>query len=127
MLGVRCTRVFFGVFNLEDDPVTFSDGVITVNRENSIFEGDLSFFDVRKSAYSSERRTESPKTTIVRLPTVQRRTGLSRSAIYVRMAEGTFPRPVNLGSRAVGWVEADVQQWIEARIQASSAYVGRGA
>ena len=66
-------------------------------------------------------------TIILRLPTVQRHTGLSRSAIYFRMAEGSFPRPVNLGSRAVGWVEADVQQWIEARIQASSGYSGRGA
>lgn len=66
-------------------------------------------------------------TIFLRLPTVQRRTGLSRSSIYFRMSEGSFPRPVSLGSRAVGWVESDVQQWIEARIQASSDYVGRGA
>jgi prophage regulatory protein len=66
-------------------------------------------------------------TIILRLPTVQRRTGLSRSSIYFRMSEGTFPRPVNLGSRAVGWLEADVQQWIEARIEASSGYLAGGA
>ena len=37
---------------------------------------------------------------IVRLPAVQARTGLGRSTIYVRLAEGSFPRPVQLGARA---------------------------
>jgi prophage regulatory protein len=45
-------------------------------------------------------------TTIHRLPVVKARTGLSRSSIYLRIAEGTFPKPVRLGRRAVGWVEA---------------------
>ncbi len=44
--------------------------------------------------------------TILRLPTVKTRTGLSRSTIYLRIAQGTFPKPVNLGGRAVGWLEA---------------------
>ena len=45
---------------------------------------------------------------IVRLPAVQARTGLGRSTIYVRLAEGSFPRPVQLGARAVGWIEEEV-------------------
>ena len=53
---------------------------------------------------------------ILRLPEVVARTGLSRSTIYVRLADGSFPRPVPLGARAVGWVEAEVDDWIQDRI-----------
>ncbi len=58
-------------------------------------------------------------TTILRLPTVKARTGLSRSTIYLRVAEGSFPPPVSLGGRAVGWVEAEVADWLAKRIEAS--------
>ena len=47
-------------------------------------------------------------TEILRLPAVRARTGLSRSTIYQRVREGTFPRPINLGKRAVGWVESEI-------------------
>ena len=50
---------------------------------------------------------------IDRLPKVVSNTGLSRSAIYARIAEGTFPKQINLGGRAVGWLEADIQNWIK--------------
>jgi len=53
---------------------------------------------------------------IFRLPHVKTHTGLSRSAIYQRIAEGTFPKQINLGGRAVGWLEADIQNWIKQRI-----------
>jgi prophage regulatory protein len=56
---------------------------------------------------------------ILRLPEVMKSTGLSRSTIYLRISEGTFPKPVGLGGRAVGWLEADVQDWLERRIEAS--------
>ena len=55
----------------------------------------------------------------LRLPEVLARTGLSRSTIYVRLEQGRFPRPVSLGSRAVGWVEAEVDEWMRERIAAS--------
>jgi prophage regulatory protein len=58
-------------------------------------------------------------TTILRLPTVKARTGLSRSTIYVRVSEGTFPKPISLGGRAVGWLEAEIQEWLQQRIEAS--------
>lgn len=57
--------------------------------------------------------------TILRLPEVKRSTGLSRSTIYLRVAEGTFPKPVRLGGRAVGWLEAEVQDWLQRRIETS--------
>lgn len=58
-------------------------------------------------------------TSILRLPTVKARTGLSRSTIYLRIAEGRFPAPISLGARAVGWVEAEVNEWLAQRIDAS--------
>jgi prophage regulatory protein len=56
---------------------------------------------------------------ILRLPQVKKSTGLSRSTIYLRIAEGTFPKPVGLGGRAVGWLEAEIQDWLQQRIEAS--------
>ena len=58
---------------------------------------------------------------ILRLPTVRARTGLSRSTIYLHVADGSFPRPVSLGVRAVGWVESDIEDWISRKITASRA------
>jgi len=49
---------------------------------------------------------------ILRLPVVMARTGLSRSTIYARIQESTFPRQVSLGGRAVGWYESDVEEWL---------------
>jgi len=58
-------------------------------------------------------------TAILRLPAVKARTGLSRSTIYLRVSEGCFPKPISLGGRAVGWIEAEIQDWLEKRIEAS--------
>lgn len=55
-------------------------------------------------------------TRLIRLDEVKRRTGFQKSSIYNRVAEGTFPRPVNLGGRAVAWVEDEIQEWIDSRI-----------
>ena len=54
--------------------------------------------------------------TMLRFPTVKARTSLSRSTIYLRISRGTFPAPVSLGGRAVGWIEAEVNAWLTARI-----------
>jgi prophage regulatory protein len=50
---------------------------------------------------------------ILRLPVVLDLTGLSRSTIYLRIKRGEFPKPVSLGARAIGWREADVQDWLK--------------
>ena len=56
---------------------------------------------------------------MLRLQAVKAVTGLSRSTIYLRLAQGSFPRPVPLGGRAIGWVEAEVEAWIAAQIARS--------
>lgn len=57
--------------------------------------------------------------TIIRLPQVKQRTGLSRSTIYALIKAGQFHAPISLGARAVGWLESDVSDFIEARVKAS--------
>jgi prophage regulatory protein len=58
-------------------------------------------------------------TWILRLPLVKAHTGLYRSTIYQRVGEGTFPRPVNLGAHAVGWLETAIDGWLTAQIERS--------
>ncbi len=60
-------------------------------------------------------------TTLLRLPEVARRTGLKRSTIYRDILAGAFPRQVKIGPGAVGWVEEEVQEWIDARVRSSRA------
>jgi len=58
--------------------------------------------------------THQYKLNILRRKQVEARTGLSRSTIYIRIQEGTFPRPINIGVRAVGWLEHEIDQWLAA-------------
>jgi prophage regulatory protein len=50
---------------------------------------------------------------------VEKRTGLSRSTIYQKINEGTFPAPIRLSAHAVGWLSHEIDAWIEQRIRAS--------
>lgn len=59
--------------------------------------------------------------TIIRRKQVEARTGLSRSTLYAKIRRNpkrpgdfdpTFPRPVSLGAKAVGWVEAEIEAWL---------------
>jgi prophage regulatory protein len=58
---------------------------------------------------------------ILRRKQVEEITGLSRSTIYQWMKNGSFPAPITLGSRSVGWDMAEIQDWIEqCRIQSTN-------
>lgn len=59
--------------------------------------------------------------TLLRLPEVKARTGLTRSGLYRQIAAGTFPRPCKLGPRASAWPEHEVTAWCEARVAARDA------
>ena len=61
---------------------------------------------------------------ILKRPTVQTRTGISRSGIYQKIANGEFPRPISLGPRAVGWLESSIDEWIQSRITLSTKVEG---
>jgi len=61
--------------------------------------------------------TKIEKLSILRRKQVEDRTGLSRSTIYLYIQEGAFPKPINLGSRAVGWLEYEIEEWLMDRIR----------
>ncbi len=49
---------------------------------------------------------------IIRLKTVLARTALSRSTIYRKIAEGTFPAQIRISVNGAGWRESDIDRWI---------------
>jgi prophage regulatory protein len=53
---------------------------------------------------------------ILRLPEVMARVGICRASIYLRIADGSFPKQISLGARAVGWLEHEIDAWLAARI-----------
>ena len=77
------------------------------------------------------KNTDSPiiktKSRLIRLPEVLSRTGYGRTSIYRKMEDGSFPKSVKLGgppldtsvfdSRAIAWIEEEVDKWIESRIE----------
>ncbi len=58
--------------------------------------------------------------TILRLPVVKSESGLSRSTIYLRITQGLWTKPINLGARAVGWPAHEVASLNAARIAGKS-------
>jgi prophage regulatory protein len=71
--------------------------------------------------------TSKPNNRLIRLNEVLSRTGYGRTSIYRKMDEGSFPKCLKLGSptknptqfdcRAIAWIEDEVDQWVESRIE----------
>jgi len=74
-----------------------------------------------------EQKNDKPRKNLIRLNEVMSRTGYGRTSIYRKMEDGSFPKSLKLGgppkdpnefdSRAIAWLEAEVDQWIESRIE----------
>jgi prophage regulatory protein len=60
---------------------------------------------------------------IVSIIETQSKSSLGRSSIYKGIKDGTFPKPIRLGARRIGFLEAEIDQWIETRIKASRQQV----
>ena len=58
---------------------------------------------------------------VLRIPQVKSATGLSKSSIYSRIAEGAFPKQIPLGPRLVDYLETDIQNWIAAQVLVAQA------
>lgn len=56
---------------------------------------------------------------IKRIKDVKNIVGLSRSSIYAMMATENFPKSIPLGLRSVGWLESDIQDWIDSKVASS--------
>ena len=75
----------------------------------------------------STQTTPKQKHRFIRLNEVMSRTGYGRTSIYRKMKDGSFPKSLKLGgppkdpsifdSSAVGWIEDEVDQWVEDRIE----------
>lgn len=52
---------------------------------------------------------------ILRIKSCETKTGLSRSSIWKRVKAGTFPAPLELGPKARGWRESDIENWLQSR------------
>jgi prophage regulatory protein len=63
---------------------------------------------------------------LLRLNAVKEATGLSTASIYKAIAAGQFPRSVAISSRARGWLDSDIQQWIEERVTESRDVSAQG-
>lgn len=70
---------------------------------------------------SAPAHVQQLQTALIRRKEVERLTALSRSRIYALMAAGDFPKPVQLGTMSVAWLEAEIREWIAARIAARKA------
>lgn len=61
---------------------------------------------------------------VLRLRPVLAKTGLSKTTLYARIAEGQFPKPIPLGNaHIVGWLESEVDEWIAKQVRAARALV----
>lgn len=56
---------------------------------------------------------------LIRLNEVQRRTGYSKAWIYRLMSQKRFPTSVKIGTRAIAFVESEIDEWINTRIEES--------
>lgn len=65
---------------------------------------------------SDETGKHSAAAALLRLAMVLIMTGQGRSAVYAGIKNGTFPRPVKLGTRSVAWVKSEIDQWIAERV-----------
>jgi prophage regulatory protein len=53
---------------------------------------------------------------LIKLTTVKSMTALSKSSIYKLMTKGLFPKSIVIGNRAVAWIEAEIQEWIDHKV-----------
>ncbi len=59
---------------------------------------------------------EQSRRSLMRLSTVKGRVGIGRTTIYKRIKEGSFPKPISIGLRAVAWDSEAIDLWIEKQI-----------
>ena len=57
---------------------------------------------------------------ILKLKEVLNRTGLGKTSLYALIKNADFPKQIPLGSRAVGWLENEVDAWILEKIESRS-------
>ena len=81
--------------------------------------------DMRRSGIDRRTTSHLAEPVLIRLPEVMAICALSRSGIYERVKNGTFPAPVKLDGRPSAWIKHEVQQWNVTQIAASRRAQGK--
>lgn len=79
---------------------------------------------LQKYTHENDSADPSKNKKILRLSSVKIKTGLARSTLYLKISQGTFPTPISLSERSVGWLESEVDQWIDQCVKKSRAQKG---
>ena len=96
---------------------TIKGQLVTVDPESALRRLDAG--SARLAAVAAPASRESNQSiNILRLPEVIKRIGLCRASIYLHMAQGTFPKQISLGARAVGWFEHEIDAFLAAQAAA---------
>ena len=57
------------------------------------------------------------KKNVIRFPALKEKIGLSRSTVFRMEKAKSFPQHIRMGANSVGWLEHEVDAWIESRVQ----------
>ncbi|HDT3413850.1 TPA: AlpA family transcriptional regulator [Klebsiella variicola] len=71
------------------------------------------------SLTEAERQPNEYNQSLIRLPEVLKRTAFGKAWIYRLIKDGKFPAPVKIGTRAVAFVESEIDAWIQSVIETS--------
>lgn len=72
---------------------------------------------IRLKQNSNTNTSTNPR--ILRWPEVQNKVGMCRSHVHKLVSQGRFPKPIKLGLRSSGWIDLEVNEWLEQRIEIS--------
>ena len=98
------------------EEITSDQTCIRTEQAAHLLREALALLDVGAKAPAALVATKPAPDRLLRLPEVERLTGLRRSAIYEQMQRGIFPRSVKVGPRAATWSEIAIQGWISDRL-----------
>ena len=99
-------------FDSSDLPPTLRHSTVTGKTLLRVLECLLSLSQQSSETASRRPRGHARTRRIIRLKTVLSRTGLSRSTIYRKIIEGTFPPQIRISIHGAGWRESDINRWI---------------
>lgn len=68
---------------------------------------------------SEEASMKNSSIRLIRMPEVLSKTGFKKSWIYLLVSNNSFPKPIKVGARAIAFVEAEIDEWVEERINES--------
>lgn len=97
--------------------LTLGNGVDTTLADLTAASRGSVWLNSNNSCAGNEMKNQA--TRLIRLPEVLERTGYGKAWIYRLINDGKFPAPVKIGSRAIAFVESEIDSWIQSVIETS--------